>query len=94
MAYVARLRFGSVMRFSISWLDATTAVGCVWASLLSVLMAANLSTGLGEVRKRLSTMSQDKRDKGQKGYQWRSSRGKGGDEGTTNRQRVGRAPGW
>lgn len=55
MAYVASERLGSVIMFSISWLDATTAAGCVWASLLSVRIAANLSTGLGEVRKRLRT---------------------------------------
>lgn len=51
MAYVAMERLESVMRFSMSRLQAVTAWGWVMASLFSVLMAENLRTGLGEERK-------------------------------------------
>ena len=55
IAYVAIDLFESVMRFSMSRLQAVTAAGCVMASLFRVLMAANLSTGFGEARKSCRT---------------------------------------
>lgn len=58
MAYVAIDRLESVMRFSMSTLQAVTAAGWVIASLLSVLIAANLSTGLGDVKKSWRTIDQ------------------------------------
>lgn len=50
IAYVAILRFGSEMRFSMSTLHAATLAGYVTANALSVRMAANLRVGLGEER--------------------------------------------
>lgn len=55
MAYVAIERFESVIRFSISRLQAVTACGCDCDSLFNVFIAANLRTGLGEDRKSWST---------------------------------------
>ena len=50
IAYVAILRFGSDIRFSMSTLHAATLDGCETAKALSVRMAANLRVGLGEER--------------------------------------------
>lgn len=55
MAYVAIDRFESVIKFSISTLQAVTAAGWVMASLFSVLIAANLRMAFGEERKSCRT---------------------------------------
>lgn len=77
MAYVAMDRFESVIKFSMSTLQAVTAAGWVIANLLSVLMAANLSTGFGDVRKSWSTAMSAEHDQ----TLWRMA----------HQQRVGRA---
>lgn len=51
MAYVATLRFVSVIRFSMSTLQVATLVGCEIASEASVRVAANFRTGFGDDKK-------------------------------------------
>lgn len=49
-------RLESVIKFSMSKLHAVTAAGWVMASLLRVLIAANLRIALGEERKSCRTV--------------------------------------
>lgn len=55
------LRLGSVIRFSMSTLQPDTAAGWTIDSLFSDLMAANLSTGLGDERNNWKTLVNEER---------------------------------